>query len=587
MSATGAVQRCDLPLGYFVMHGGALGTNMSLVGIDVGTDSVRLCHLGRRTVERALQRYKRGDDRHTMSGESLWRAVVEMLDECGLASPSPDSVAAEPYTVCVAATCSMVVMKRELRRDGEWFVPVERGHEVMVWMDTRAKPEAAWVLARLPPKALAQIGGSVTPEMGLAKLKWLSDNSADDVYVFELYDWVSYLFLAGGYGRDGEVAYMAPVETSFAAGLCAMDGSVKGWAEETLLALGISVKVGAPMGATKKFGQPLATSRHITVAHGCIDCYAGWASVSFIVSAALEAAPNSAPSSRGLAVGPGSGPPGNTLPAQPGKVLMVAGTSTCFIASVADADRAYPGLWGPFDQLCAEPVYSFGQPATGQLLAELFAEFHDVVSGKDPFEFVEIAAKDLEKKHGASLLVLARHHLYYGDKHGNRGPYGDFRMGEVLVDGKNAAPEHIQVIDQHTSAALVFRYYLVLEFLALQTRHLCERLALGEVYITGLQAANDRFVQMLAFFSFRDCQVFVRHESHKYFGCMGAAYAVSAHQPENAWVRVHPVAEPLALQVLEAKYKAYKGLAEWQRQFRDSMKDIDHTVQAPTNSTQN
>ncbi|OBA24279.1 hypothetical protein METBIDRAFT_81581 [Metschnikowia bicuspidata var. bicuspidata NRRL YB-4993] len=507
------------------------------------------------------------------------------------ATRTPGRPCVRPSAVCVAATCSMVVMERVRPENGRaYFRLAQPGEEVIVWMDTRAQAQAPWVARRLPAAALEQIGGTVTPEMGIAKLKWVSDHLAlaggldrrdglvqdtpqNEICVFELYDWVSYVFMAGGYRRDGLVPCLAGDAPDFAAGLRAMDGSVKGWGSDILLRLQIAARVCCtpntldPPAAFPHVGSPLGCFGNLLVAHGCIDCYAGWAGHAASGRAARGAGP--------------------------GALLMVAGTSTCFVAS-GDGSRARPaaGLWGPFSQLLAAPVYSFGQPATGLLFAELFAEHAALIGARPPFAFVEERARALELSRGHSLVVLARHFLYYGDRHGNRSPYGDFRMGEVLVDGRNAAGADSLgcLVADKSVDVLVLKYYLVVEFLVFQTRQLYCRLAraagpVADVYISGSQAQNSRLVRMLAHVAFAGSRVLVpRGVENKYAGSRGAALAMlpylqAACAPapalggawaEPGWQGPGPMGAREA-RILQAKFRTYEQMARWQKLFHDTM----------------
>ncbi|KAM9914748.1 hypothetical protein OXX69_000328 [Metschnikowia pulcherrima] len=600
-----------------------------LIGVDIGSDSVRVSIRNGKTgknldLERPLGRTQNGHE-HTMSGPALWAQIVSMLNEYdpqisslysrnelpgdkislsadselnksnaadtwqenhgknthqSIASTKSEAITQplknrNPAFVCVAATCSMVVMRRVSHANAAYFEPIQPGHEVIVWMDTRARAEASWVSSRLPESALGQIGGTVTPEMGIAKLKWVDNHFQEpgsEICVFELYDWVTYVFLAGGYTASGKVKCIPGDVPRFPPGSMAMDGSVKGWAPEILEGLEITTKVCCTpnnFDAASVFpyvGTPLGNYNGLTVSHGCIDCYAGWAGQVYSNKTTLESRASS--------------------------LLMVAGTSTCFIASVSpDHARAVPGLWGPFSQLLHLPVYSFGQPCTGQLFTELFKDYTEIVGDNAPFEFVEKHARDIEYRKGYSLPVLARHYLYYGDKHGNRSPCGDFRMGEILVDGKNAANADTMqcAIQERNIESLVLRYYLTIEFLVFQTKHLCETLAqscgaIGEVFITGSQAQNVRFISMLVQFAFAGAPVKIRPNDNKYAGSQGIALSMAPYveqdrqfvdKKQGMWVEPElMVAESRATAILQAKYRAYRQMAAWQQSFHGTMGEL-------------
>lgn len=556
-----------------------------------------------------------------------------------------------PSSICVAATCSMAVMQRVTIDKTSYYRALIPGQEVFVWMDSRAQQEAHQLSRLLPQAALAQVGGRVTPEMGLAKIMWINGRY-DDVVVFELYDWISYLFVAGGI-HDGLVRCLDDDLVSFGPGLTAMDGSVKGWSDELMAALGLKVRVGHLPRAGKHgsgfeyVGTPLDVCppgpRYggFSVCHGCIDCYGGWAGLvgqtpsngeqyeEFIETigrgASMANVKNSrveletetidcqttmgAKNQKSGSFDPSTqaataqnevptGPTTSTLtnpPAHPTSLYMVAGTLTCFIADIVDPHpQPISGLWGHFDQLAPRAVYSFGQPATGLLFGELFAAHRSLIGHHDPFQFVEARASELEASRGALLTVLTRQNLYYGDRHGNRSPYGDFSMGAILVDGTNAGKSSSSdellacELTEVSVESLVVKYYLTLEYLVFQTFQLATLLQdatspLGQVTVCGSQAHNQRFVQMLAQFVFANAKLMVG-SSAKYAGAQGVAVA-AAKAMDRSIDRLQAPAlstEPLEvnpldrrdISILKTKYRYWHQLAQWQANFRSAMATV-------------
>lgn len=528
---------------------------MASFGIDVGSDSIRLCVKSddkQFFAERPLQRQVDGV-RHTMRSSEVWARIEEMIEESRVQVGTASSQAQEG--VCVAATCSMAVMEK-IHIDGvAHYRPLD---DIIVWMDGRASENARWVNERMNKASLAQVGGQVTPEMGIAKLKWVDVQYRDkDVYVFELYDWISYLFMAGGMARDGTVLCLENDVEEYEDGSSAMDGSVKGWGRDVLEVLDIRAKVAcAPdsVGNEQRRGK----SRNMTripsagsvlgrsvalvkgaVHHGCIDCY----------GVVLE-----------------------EVRRDTGKhsLSMVAGTSTCFIAMVPQAEGSIDGTWGPFEHLGNTPVYSFGQPATGMLFAPFFAGC--------TAEEMERRARELENRHGRTLAELAKNHLYYGDKGGNRSPYGDFTMDEVSVSGTNADESCGTSVWTGPEEDKVLRYYLTMEFLVFQTKQLVERVAavVGRpfevVYAHGSQAANKRMMRMLKHFAFGGNTVQVARTQHsKYAGAQGCCRAVEG-TCGSEWDEFE--CEDLTTEetfVLQRKFHAFIELAEWQHRFRVAM----------------
>lgn len=752
-------------------------------------------------------------------------------DSFSRSSNSPNtatsSTSSSSNTICVAATCSMVAMQRTTIKNTSYYRALVPGQEVFVWMDSRASSEARQLSRLLPPSALAQVGGSVTPEMGVAKMMWVN-NRHHDVVVFELYDWISYLFVAGGI-HDGLVRCLEGDLATFPPGLTAMDGSVKGWGDELMKDLGIEVKVGhvpKRVGQRSKGESTIGEKRHrenrrgeeggekpgandpsgsktlserrshhlemetnyrsetvanflrdhssasddvntgldlatspstcgsgfeyvgtplarcppgssvagYIVCHGCIDCYGGWAgnqvkgltvslaltldpSLTFShdlaqgVALALELSNNchrkgfhrkgvhsqclcwhhlenkeinqggpnnedgaankvlsrseakcnpfeltrvvsaqttdsdnirssqfnqyslsassdyqvyhacqsevgakitncaafapihKAQSSASPAPVPAPVPARVPMPVPAmlkrdpltikAALYMVAGTLTCFIADVLSPHPlSVSGLWGPFRQLAPRTVYSFGQPATGLLFDELFAAHPSLIGEQNPFRLVEARAKTMEASFGVLLTVLTRQYLYYGDKHGNRSPYGDFAMSDVLVDGVNAATASSQDLlacdlSDNSFDSLVVKYYLILEHLVFQTFQLANMLQnatslLDTVIVCGSQAHNLRFTRMLSEFAFTHALVMVG-SSAKYAGAQGVAFAgasalknshnlqlLRAPALHTEHVEATPL-DPRDIGILKVKYAYWQRLAQWQAEFRTAM----------------
>lgn len=568
-----------------------------MIGIDVGSDAVRIC-VGDRCSQKPLIR-NINDTEHTMSTEHLWVQITQLLGELGVREPEMAATGREgegigasegtgfsegiefpefgplrdPNSVMVAATCSMAVVERTVSPHGPIFTPLE---DIIVWMDGRAVSQAHWVSQRLCPATLAQIGGAVTPEMGIAKLKWVDEkykNSGKDVVVFELYDWVSYLFAAGGVGSGGEVKCLGREKVVFEEGSRAMDGLVKGWGRDVMEALEISVSVGHLGGleelvTVSRFpyaGEPIAQNKFLggTVLHGCIDCYAG------IVA---QNRPASTPPSQSLGrlemaakskeASSGNQHSGSTLD-------MVAGTLTCFIGSIPSSTSPIPGLWGPFNQLMPTPVYAFGQPATGKLFAELLEETGET------FESLEAAASTAEEDANELLVVLSKNHMYYGDRHGNRSPYGDFNMDEVRLAGSNADKgAKFAIKNNHT-----LQYYLLIEFLVFQTKQLVDRLGpLDVVRVSGSQARNKRFMRLLSEFAFygkRKPEVYVAGGNATYSGASAGSTIASGKKSDtkDKVFETKPLLDT-EKKVLQTKYDFFLELSSWQNRFRQAMKGI-------------
>lgn len=290
-----------------------------------------------------------------------------------------------------------------------------------------------------------------------------------------------------------------------------------------------------------KAGEPIAKNRYLggVVLHGCIDCYAG------VVAQSKLSSNNQ-----------------NDI----ATLDMVAGTLTCFIASIPKSTEPIDGLWGPFDQLMSTPVYAFGQPATGKMFAELLSE------SETDFDTLEKHLRHAEKETRRTMTNIAKHHLYYGDRYGNRSPYGDFGMDEIVVTGHNADPRLFNL------EANSLQYYCLMEFLAFQTRQLVDRLGpLDVVRVSGSQAKNKRFMRLLSEFSF--CgklrpEVRISGGDTTVSGAIAGSIIGGDYDAavEDEVFEAKPLLT-VEKDVLEKKYKFFLELSDWQHRFRQVMRE--------------
>jgi ribulose kinase len=468
---------------------------MSFVGIDIGSANVRVCcqepwDPQQQQVWELPISISNSGDRVTQSSKEIITAIWALLKK----SSSPVS------RIAVSATCSMVVMERKVVDGRKCLVPFDLGvgdSNIIMWMDGQATKQTMEInREKKLKKVVDRLGGKVVPELGVAKLRWLSQKyPQEDLVCFELYDWVSYVFLVGM--EDDVVRDTEYVEESYA-----MDGSIKGWSRSLLDELGVgrNINIGTSesiLGAMPQqrspMGYPLGnmndliqkytnwTSGSTVVAHGCIDSYAGWLAME---DPSIE--------SKGTI--------------SKGNLSMVAGTSTCFILAVQSKTEPpmVPGIWGPFNNILNNPdlyVYEFGQPATGKLFEKLFASFSNIIGNHNAFEWLETKTKELESTHGVSINELIKFYFYSGDVFGNRSPYNSFEMSEMVIDGYNASEQKLtRIIDSTSEMSLIIKYNLTLEFLAFQTKQLLSMVTIpvNEIIICGSQSANTRFLQLLS-----------------------------------------------------------------------------------------
>ncbi|ODV81543.1 actin-like ATPase domain-containing protein [Suhomyces tanzawaensis NRRL Y-17324] len=484
---------------------------MATIGIDIGSSSVRLCY-NDITVDPVIFEswslpisINHNQNCITQSTGEIWAAILDLFKRVNHSNVS---------AISITATCSMVVVEqaedgtlRGVSLGSEDIGGFSDTDDVLMWMDHRAAVQAKELTVLLDKslKEAWRIGDRAVPELGLPKLKWLADKCPErELICFELHDWFTYLLLTNGDAVD-----VSRVVSEFSDQSYAFDCSIKGWSRSMLARYGIgsNILVGHS-GINLRAGEFLPSAgtvlgnlhdnlvgslskQPIKVVNGCIDCYAGW----FATIIAPEDLFSSRPSTANLS--------------------MVAGTSTCFLLSqYGNVHPQVPGIWGPFNQFLSLPqlgLYEFGQPATGKLFERLFLNFKALTYDANGlrlgiFEELEAKTVELERTRGTSTHQLLRYYFYYGDVFGNRSPYNDFSMGEMIIDGGNAANwTNLQHPNEMASpeTRLVIHFNLILEFLSFQTKQLIDKMVASGSCITGLvvcgsQSKNTRFLQLLA-----------------------------------------------------------------------------------------
>ncbi|ABN64968.2 Ribulokinase-like protein [Scheffersomyces stipitis CBS 6054] len=519
---------------------------MTAVGIDVGTGSVRVYCENKDTIQTYEAEIATTHNANfiTQSSKEIFTKILDLFARLNI-----DHVSG----ISTTATCSMVVLQKMEVNGSTFLKPFSQisgisdtngpipNQDVFLWMDGRAFKQTDRYNQRLrDTKFSSSVGGKFVPELGVPKLKWLSDNFPESNLVcFELYDWINYLLLVGGFSEKELVEYR-PRKKDFNNDSSAMDGSIKGWSKQTLTSVfEISKNIeigGADFDVATEFllpvGYPLGTVhkafafKDAVVGNGCIDCYAGW--LSTIVA------------------------PENRLGLTGGQLSMIAGTSTCFLLA-SECTSPITGVWGPYDKLLPNvQMYELGQPATGKLFEKLFSKFDKLI----------------QDKLGDKATI--RNYFYYGDVFGNRSPLSDFTMSEMVIDGYNYDCKLAPIIDSHDKvASLVIRYNLILEFLCFQTKHIIEVLSqpeqinITEIVVSGSQANNRRFLQLLS--DITNLKVTKLCEKSKYSVAKGASIMAEA----GTGLMQEKNAANIDADSYARKYEIYKDMAKVQAKYRE------------------
>jgi len=224
----------------------------------------------------------------------------------------------------------------------------------------------------------------------------------------------------------------------------------------------------------------------IPVGSGVIDAYAGWIGT---VGAEYN-------SDRDSCAG---------ISQALGRLALVAGTSTCHLLLSKDLVFV-DGVWGPYRDVLIPGLWmaEAGQSATGKLLEhmlEIHPAYNDMLaaierdeSPRGKYVWLNDRLGEMARSsHSPSIAYLGRHLHFYGDLFGNRSPLADPNMTGTMVG----------ITSDRSMDSLALTYYSVLEFIALQTRHIIEAmkkagLSVLALYMSGSQCQNPLLMSLIA-----------------------------------------------------------------------------------------
>lgn len=480
------------------------------VGVDVGTGSARACVIDTNGVilglsERPITRHQLKPNHITQNSTEIWNSICFCVRSC-----LRDS-GVEPHDVFgigFDATCSLVAVSESKDAPAavgpDWTDDKEN---IILWMDHRAEDETN-VINATGDKALKYVGGQMSIEMELPKIKWLKHNRRGGLDDLKFYDLADYLT----HKATGSEA------RSFCSAVCkqgfvpiGVDGSTTGWSKEFLEQVdlaelaandfeklggipgknGVFLTAGDKVGKlTAKAADELGLTTECMVGSGVIDAYAGWIGT---VAGKVDVPgyPDLSEESSG------------SMLSGCGRLAAVAGTSTCHIAMTEDPCFVQ-GVWGPYKDVMGHGYWlaEGGQSCTGALLAHVLSTHpaHGELvqlaeaSNLSKFDYLNLVLENMVTETGSrSVVSLAKHIFFYGDFHGNRSPIADPRMRANIIG---------QSMDTSVKD-LAKQYFGACEFIAQQTRQIIEEMEKGGhkikcVYMSGGQCRNGLLMRLLA-----------------------------------------------------------------------------------------
>ncbi|KAI6046497.1 hypothetical protein EDC04DRAFT_2864704 [Pisolithus marmoratus] len=561
------------------------------IGVDVGTGSARACLVTSKGSIRASNTQDtvtwRDPHDHRIFEQSttdIWSkiciAVKKVLEDSKV---DPAAVKGIGFD----ATCSLAVADFQGNP-----VTVTRGDDIgkvgtrniILWADHRAEEEAE-LINSTKSVVLNYVGGTMSLEMEIPKILWLRKHMDPSLFsrcqFFDLPDYFTYKC------TDNNTR-------SFCSTTCKCSFVPdKGWQEDFFTSIGLEElidggewrQIGAAKGRVQAAGTPvgkgltrqaaeeLGLKEGTAVGSGLIDAYAGWMGT---VGA------------RYMENGKLSGFP--SLDESRHRLAAVAGTSTCHIVQSREGIFV-KGVWGPYKD-AAFPNWWMnegGQSSTGQLIDFIItthAAYPELKErAKHENKNIHQVLLDILKRLCAdnqvnSFTALMKDVHFYPDFHGNRSPIADPRMRGAIVGLELDA----SIND------LARKYYLTLEAISLQTRHIVSSLnAAGHdvtsIYISGGQAKNATMMQLFADTCGIPVVLPMNGGEAVVLGAamLGRVASEGLTRAEDMWrvmvemtpsgTLIAPSAPSKIKKILDAKYKIFLEMIDVQKRWRKEVEE--------------
>lgn len=436
------------------------------IGIDVGTGSARAGVFDQKgsllgTASASIATKSPKPDFAQQSSAEIWASICQAVQQAvKSAAVNIETIGGIGFD----ATCSLVVADAQ-------GAPVsvcptgDISQDVILWMDHRAIGDAEEITAT-GAAVLAHVGGQISPEMEMPKLRWLKrelpESWARAARFWDLPDWL--VHRASGTEMR---SLCSPVCKWTYLGHKGMKG--EGWDQDFLRQIGLEdlldddfIAIGKDFGAagsragklTPQAAEELGLRAGIAVATGLIDAYAG------------------ALGTLGVSDQQGSSE-------LSGRLALIAGTSTCHICLTEDAVFV-PGIWGPYYSVLLPRLWANegGQSAAGALIDAVIARHSASQKIAQQFpdrRIAEVLDDHLAKMATETAMLTAERHVQ-PDFHGNRSPLAQpWRRGAIT--GLTLA---------HNIDDLALDYLATIQALAYGTRHILEELEHAGIKIDTL-----------------------------------------------------------------------------------------------------
>ena len=551
----------------------------AFVGVDVGTGSARAGVFdakGKLLASHAqdIQMWREGEIAE-QSSDDIWKAVCTCVKAAVTeAAVAPSSVMGIGFD----AACSMVVLDRDLR-------PItisatgETTRNVIVWMDHRAKEQAARINAQGHP-VLDYVGGRISPEMQTPKLLWIKENLAqtfaDAGQFMDLPDYLTWA-ATGSLTRSActvtcKWTYLAHEERwddsyfhQIGLGSLADEGFVR--IGKQIVPPGTALAKGLTATAAQQMGLPAG----IAVGAALIDAHAGGiGTVGADPDAGAEAT-----------------------------MAYVFGTSACTMPS-SGAPHKVPGVWGPYYSAMVPGLWlsEGGQSAAGEAIAQLISTHPSFGEAANRAKKEGLSTQDFllhevirRAPDNSSAVELAGRRVIVPDFLGNRAPFAAQNATAVM----SGLTQHSGLDDLiATYLACVYGIgYGLRQIMEAQKR---KGVAPGSIVISGGAGRSAAIKQMLADASGFPFLSTTSEEpvllGAAMLGAVSAAHfpslSVAMQQMSSVQDRFWPVSGLIGKQH-DARFKAFEALQKADHQFTEDLSILsrqtgDKSADAPARS---
>lgn len=220
-------------------------TGPNYIGIDVGTGSARACIIddeGNIMVicSNPIKIWKPSPGHYEQSTTDIWKAICTSVKTC-LSSMSDGVDPLSIKGIGFDATCSLAVFSIDkdepvVITDKSWENEDGEDRNVILWLDHRPETETIKINST-KHNLLKYVGGKMSIEMEIPKVLWLKNNMPTAKFsnskFYDLADALTHIAT----GQETRSLCSAVCKQGYVP--VGVDGSVKGWQEEFLRAIGL------------------------------------------------------------------------------------------------------------------------------------------------------------------------------------------------------------------------------------------------------------------------------------------------------------------------------------------------------------